>query len=392
MCWMVFWDHNSFTKCVDFLSRFMCSKKGQELRSGQKIIRMSGTVGLQSVPTPQKKIAWSTRQHYLVFVSVFSVHSPALCLQGEWSLACSPSAVVFWSLSWRNRKLALVDPTAEGKESPGSLPFRVICALPENNAANKYEVLLGRFGGLVHAVKEPGPVQSSITSGSLDKIFYSKMGWWWNVGNNSCHEWMREPCQKKSKALGVFTLVTRRQNFDASKSLWSVWTDNLMLSIGHHVEFWCARQKFWCRPTTLVTCSWAASEFLTRVKSQHDAQWRASNYQSRPITHFWRGRQFLDARVTNVKTLILFAHPLQLEKWSSLFRQEFFVGKPLRNLALCQAGEDTLLCQLNVPIRRLKQMVTGFCLTSGKTPPETTALWHKNGWAASEFLTSARQI
>ncbi len=32
---------------------------------------------------------------------------------------------------------------------------------------------------------------------------------------------------------------------------------------------------------------------LTRGRqSQHDAQWIASNYWSRPITNFWRGRQF----------------------------------------------------------------------------------------------------
>ena len=47
---------------------------------------------------------------------------------------------------------------------------------------------------------------------------------------------------------------------------------------------------------------WAASEFLTRIKiltrrrqSHHDAQWRASNYQSRQITNFWGGRQFFVA-------------------------------------------------------------------------------------------------
>ncbi len=40
----------------------------------------------------------------------------------------------------------------------------------------------------------------------------------------------------------------------ASKSLWSVWTDNLMLSIGRHVDFWRARQKFWRRPTARHQC------------------------------------------------------------------------------------------------------------------------------------------
>ncbi len=36
----------------------------------------------------------------------------------------------------------------------------------------------------------------------------------------------------------VFTLVTQRQKFDARvKNLWSVWTDNLTLSIGCHVDF-----------------------------------------------------------------------------------------------------------------------------------------------------------
>ncbi len=45
---------------------------------------------------------------------------------------------------------------------------------------------------------------------------------------------------------------------------------------------------------TLVTRGWAASEFLTR----------ASKFNMTPNRPFWRGRQFFDARVSNVKTLI----------------------------------------------------------------------------------------
>ncbi len=33
-----------------------------------------------------------------------------------------------------------------------------------------------------------------------------------------------------------------------------VWTDNLTLSIGHHVEIWCTHQKFWRRPTAHHQC------------------------------------------------------------------------------------------------------------------------------------------
>ncbi len=43
-----------------------------------------------------------------------------------------------------------------------------------------------------------------------------------------------------------------------------------------------------------MTRGWAASEFLMRVKIQHDAQWSI-------LTR----RQFFDARVTNVKTLFV---------------------------------------------------------------------------------------
>ncbi len=44
--------------------------------------------------------------------------------------------------------------------------------------------------------------------------------------------------------------------------------------------------------------------FDARVKSQHDAQWRASNYQSRPITDFLMRASKFCRCVTNVKTLI----------------------------------------------------------------------------------------
>ncbi len=44
---------------------------------------------------------------------------------------------------------------------------------------------------------------------------------------------------------------------------------------------------------TLVTRGWAASEFLTQT----------SKFNMTPNGAFWRGRQFFDARVTNMKTL-----------------------------------------------------------------------------------------
>ncbi len=61
--------------------------------------------------------------------------------------------------------------------------------------------------------------------------------------------------------ISVFTLVTQRQKIDAHiKNLWSVWTNNLTLSIGHHVDFdthaskfWHARQKVWRRPANVKT-------------------------------------------------------------------------------------------------------------------------------------------
>ena len=46
--------------------------------------------------------------------------------------------------------------------------------------------------------------------------------------------------------------------------------------------------------------------FDTRVKSQHDAQWRVSNYRSRPITDFLMRVSKFCRRVTNVKTPIVF--------------------------------------------------------------------------------------
>ncbi len=42
--------------------------------------------------------------------------------------------------------------------------------------------------------------------------------------------------------------------------------------------------------------------FDARVKSQHDAQWRASNYRSRPITDFLTPASKFCRHVTNVKT------------------------------------------------------------------------------------------
>ncbi len=42
--------------------------------------------------------------------------------------------------------------------------------------------------------------------------------------------------------------------------------------------------------------------FDARIKNQHDAQWRASNYQSRPITDFLTRASKFCRRVTNVKT------------------------------------------------------------------------------------------
>ncbi len=44
--------------------------------------------------------------------------------------------------------------------------------------------------------------------------------------------------------------------------------------------------------------------FDTRIKIQHDAQWRASNYRSRPITDFLTRASKFCCRVTNVKTPI----------------------------------------------------------------------------------------
>ena len=41
------------------------------------------------------------------------------------------------------------------------------------------------------------------------------------------------------------------------------------------------------------------------IKSQHDAQWRASNYRSRPITDFLTCASKFCCRVTNVKTPIV---------------------------------------------------------------------------------------
>ncbi len=64
-----------------------------------------------------------------------------------------------------------------------------------------------------------------------------------------------------AQQLRVFTLVTQQQKIDTGvKNLWSFWTNNLMLSIGHHIDFdccaskfWHARQKFWCRPANVKT-------------------------------------------------------------------------------------------------------------------------------------------
>ncbi len=48
---------------------------------------------------------------------------------------------------------------------------------------------------------------------------------------------------------------------------------------------------------------WAASDFFTRGRqSQYDAQWRASNYRSRPITDFLTCMSKFCHRITNVKT------------------------------------------------------------------------------------------
>ncbi len=59
------------------------------------------------------------------------------------------------------------------------------------------------------------------------------------------------------------------------------------------------------RGFTLVTHGWAASEFFDAcLKSQHDAQWTVSNYQSRPITDFLTRASKFCRRVTNVKTPI----------------------------------------------------------------------------------------
>ncbi len=44
--------------------------------------------------------------------------------------------------------------------------------------------------------------------------------------------------------------------------------------------------------------------FDTCLKSQHDAEWRASNYRSRPITDFLMQASKFCRRVTNVKTPI----------------------------------------------------------------------------------------
>ncbi len=82
-------------------------------------------------------------------------------------------------------------------------------------------------------------------------------------GSTNFDTWTHSYRSQSFQSLRVFTLVTQWQKIDACvKNLWSVWTDNLMLSIGCHVDFdaraskfWQARQKFWRRPANVKTLS-----------------------------------------------------------------------------------------------------------------------------------------
>ncbi len=87
-----------------------------------------------------------------------------------------------------------------------------------------------------------------------------------------------------AQTLGVFTLVTWQQNFDAHvKNLW-------LVSIGRHVDFWCARQKFWRRPTARHQCENPLmankQNWKTAWGKLYNRDWSSSaNSELDPTTH-----------------------------------------------------------------------------------------------------------
>ncbi len=74
--------------------------------------------------------------------------------------------------------------------------------------------------------------------------------------------------------LRVFTLVTQRQKIDTPiKNLWSVWTYNLTLSIGRHVDFDACASKILTLPHQCENLYWATGYIFT-LTSKFCCLWR----------------------------------------------------------------------------------------------------------------------
>ncbi len=112
----------------------------------------------------------------------------------------------------------------------------------------------------------------------------------------------------------------QRQKIDAPiKNLWSVWTDNLMLSIGPHVDFdgctskfWRAHQKVWRRPNYVKTLNrwwWILSQplivFLLFMHMCNNLSCRHWNQKISKVISLMICRQKISCKFQRIMTVFI---------------------------------------------------------------------------------------